>query len=291
MYGTINPGIFHVTGIRHTVTPSISYNYAPKTERNQQYYNFTGTGASSSKRKSMGFALSNLFQMKFKKGESEAKYDLFNINMRTGYNFESKTQKWDKLSTSFTSGALKIVTIDAGASHSFYDEVTGQGRFLDPQLRSFTMNTSFNRNFQLKGLGGSDADSTEQGDTTGVGDGYADKKEKSNPKDFVVNMSVNHSYNESRTLGKKTITRWIGSTFDIDLTAGWHFNYSIHYDIQAKTASSQSLKISRNLHCWQGELAWVPTGSQAGYYFRLYVSLHPDIKIEQSRGGVRGGYY
>jgi lipopolysaccharide assembly outer membrane protein LptD (OstA) len=290
LYGTVYPRVFQVTGLRHVMTPSLSYGYSPKIDRNLIYARFTGVGSASSKTRSMRMSLSNLFQMKTLKGESENKYDLFSLDFSSGYNFEAKAKKWGDLSSSLTSSALKVVNISAGASHSFYDEVTGERRLFNPRLQNVSFSMSFNRTFRV-------GSQTAQPDTASYFDQLSSVPKKRGDfspggnQAFTVATNLSYRYGESRSLGAKSITRWIEGGLDINLTAGWRILYNFHYDIQLRQFSSQELKMSRDLHCWQGEFVWIPTGSLAGYYFRISIKKHPDIKVEQSSGRVRAGYY
>jgi hypothetical protein len=287
LYGTVNPRVLHVTGLRHVMTPSISYSYSPKTVRNLDYAKYTGVGSQSSKVRSVGMSLSNLLQMKTQRGEKENKYDLGSLNFGTGYNFEAKTQKWGNLNTALTSNALKVVNISGSATHSLYDEITGQRRLFNPRLQNFSLSLSFARTFKIGGSGNEE-------DTAGVdslGSLTSQKKELSTggSKTFSVGTNASYYFSESRSLGAKTITKWIQAALDINLTSGWRVLYNFHFDIKTSSFSSQDLRLSRNLHCWQGEFAWVPTGARAGYYVRISIRMHPDIKVEQTGGSLRAG--
>lgn len=289
LYGTVYPKVFHITGMRHVMTPSVSYSYAPKTERNKQYYDYTRVGSSSHKKRSMSFSLANLFQMKFQKGEKELKFDLFNLRFSTNYDFEKEEKKWGNLSSVLNSRALKIVDFSVTSTHSFYDEITGQRRLFDPRLVSISASVNFSRTFRFPGIKGEDIEE-EDGDTTFAKDKMKGGRLKGDSKNSLL-VSISHRYSERHSLGDVLKTRWIDASFDLGLTAGWRIKYDCHYDLQLKRASSQNLKLSRDLHCWQGEFVWVPTGPLAGYYFRISIKKLPDIKIEQTVGGVRGKYY
>ncbi len=292
IYGTVYPNLLSLTGLRHVMNPSISYNYRPKIDKNKEFVSYTGVGTSSVRSRTISMSLRNLFQARVKKGESDRKFDLFNLDFSSGYNFEAKTKKWSNISSSLNSSALKIVTVSASSSHSLYHPITGELNLTSPRLESFSLSSSLNRSIRL---GYDDENSTLQSDEAAAIDyGQARRKDRTDRNtDGLARLDFNLSYrySESRGLTGKSITRWVDSAFDLNLTPGWKFQYSLHYDFKAKKASSQNLKISRDLHCWQGEFIWVPTGALAGYYFRIYIKQHQDIKIEQSRGGVRGGYY
>lgn len=295
IYGTVYPNFLHVTGLRHVVTPSMSYSYAPKTDRNKQYYEFIRVGSSSSKKRNMSFSLSNLFQMKFQKGEKELKFNLFNLRFSTSYDFEKEQQKWGNLSSVLNSSALKIVKFSISSTHSFYDydedgEVTSQRRLFDPRLVNISASINFSHRFQFGEQEEEEDGEKEEAGYTPIGDKGKGAFAKGDSKNSLL-VNISHRYSERYSLGNVSKTRWIDASFDLGLTAGWRIKYDCHYDLQLKQTSSQNLKLSRDLHCWQGEFVWVPTGPLAGYYFRISIKKLPDIKIEQSVGGVRGKYY
>jgi lipopolysaccharide assembly outer membrane protein LptD (OstA) len=298
LYGTVNPGILHVTGFRHVMTPSVSYSYSPKVVRNLAYSQYTGVGSQTSKSRSIGMSLNHVFQMKTQHGDKESKFDLVSINSSASYNFEAVTQSWgpnkvqmkknwSDLSTSINCNSLKIVNLSGTLSHGLYDEITGEKRLLNPWLQSVTFSASFARTFYIGGSGNKE-NLTEADSLKALMSSKKDLKASGN-KTFSVGLNSSYYFSESRYLGAKTITKWIQAALDVNLTAGWRMLYNFHFDLKSKSFSSQDLRITRDMHCWQGEFAWVPTGARAGYYLRIAIKMHPDIKVEQTGGSLRSG--
>lgn len=170
-------------------------------------------------------------------------------------------------------------------SHGFYDEITGERRLLNPWLQNFSLSLSFNRTLYIGGHG----DKKDDAETDTLATLLSQKKDisASGAKTFSIGINSSYQFSESRRLGAKTFTRWFRAALDINLTAGWRVLYNFQYDITAKEFSSQDMRITRDLHCWQGEFAWVPTGPRAGYYVRIAIKMHPDIKVEQTGGSLR----
>ncbi|MEM9141649.1 MAG: putative LPS assembly protein LptD [Bacteroidota bacterium] len=118
VYGTFNFGEDKkIQAIRHVMRPSISYGYAPSFEQFYdtyedgdgelvQYSRFQGTlnGAPSlSRANSIGFSLANVFEAKVRDKDSTATEPkkiplLSNLNLSTGYNFESDSLRLSPLS-------------------------------------------------------------------------------------------------------------------------------------------------------------------------------------------------
>jgi hypothetical protein len=82
---------------------------------------------------------------------------------------------------------------------------------------------------------------------------------------------------------------------EIKLTKNWRLGMSGQFDLREKRIVDQRYTIYRDLHCWEMQFFWTPTGFSKGFYFRLGIKapLLQDIKLER-RGGrttVFGGSY
>ncbi|MXW04783.1 MAG: LPS-assembly protein LptD [Gemmatimonadetes bacterium] len=66
-------------------------------------------------------------------------------------------------------------------------------------------------------------------------------------------------------------------------TDKWRVQHSINYDYKRKKIVSHSLDLYRPLHCWEFTFRWVPNGINKGFYFRINLIAHPDVKLEQQR--------
>jgi hypothetical protein len=55
--------------------------------------------------------------------------------------------------------------------------------------------------------------------------------------------------------------------------------------------TSRSVRVHRDLHCWEGSFSWYPDGSLRGYYFKINAKLLPDLKFEKSESGVRDAFF
>jgi len=292
LYGTVYPNIFHITGFRHWMTPSASYSYAPKTEKNGAYYEYTGVGSSSSRKKYISFNLRNVFQMKIFSGGEEKKIDLFNLDFSTSYDFEKDDQRFSPLRSSLSTGALRLININLSAIHNFYDEITGEKRMFDPRLVSFSASTSFSRKFSFGGEKKSDIDSIPGFEDELYKETLAGSQRRSNfegNKETSLNVNLSHQYSESHSGGRVTSkASKLKTGLGLALTAGWQIDADFQYDLVTKRTELPVFRLSRNLHCWAGEFIWRPTGYLSGYYFRIYIKQIDEIKIEQSVGGVRG---
>ena len=67
------------------------------------------------------------------------------------------------------------------------------------------------------------------------------------------------------------------------MTDKWRVQHSINYDYRRKKIVAHSVDLYRPLHCWEFTFRWVPNGINKGFYFRINLIAHPDVKFEQQR--------
>lgn len=107
--------------------------------------------------------------------------------------------------------------------------------------------------------------------------------------DFDIPWSLNINYNLSYTnpinAKKKAITQTVQFTGDVSLTEKWKVTFNSGYHFEMKEFTQTNLGISRELHCWQMNLTWVPFGRFQSYNFTIAVkaSILQDLKLERRR--------
>lgn len=301
IYGTIAPGIKNVIGIRHVLTPSISYNYGTnrKYEGNSTdvFYRLDQNDEKDSKTSSLSFSLRNLFQAKTLSGDQEKKFDLFTVDFSGGINFEDEKKPVRPLQTTFDIKPLKTIQIRLSSTHSFYNN---QDKFImSPYLDDVGISTNIGLSDQMSGLMGTssrvnanknmgrdmfDTDIDEADKTSGV-----QKKEKSS---LPFKLSFSHYYKISRRSSSSggneyTTTHNIKPNLSFSPTRNFTINYDMYYDIRAKSLNYHRVVIKRDLHCWEAYLSWVPSGVQEGFYFKVNIKDLPDVKLEKRRGVSR----
>ncbi|MCX6640766.1 MAG: LPS assembly protein LptD [bacterium] len=173
LYGFwVNP-LPGVEAIRHTASPSISFNYTPDfsdpawgyyqqvtdstgaVTSKDRFYGALYGGTPKGKSMSLGMQLANLFQMKYGSGEKKSTRDLFNLNFSTSYNLAADSMNFAPLSSSFRAdpidrssplGPLKSLSIDLSTTHSFYKFASGHeynNYYFDPRKGKILRLTSF----------------------------------------------------------------------------------------------------------------------------------------------------
>ncbi len=283
LYGTFHPKIGKLIGVRHVMTPNLSFAWRPKFDRKQEYRNYTGRGGGSGKQKAMNFSLSNLIQMKTKSisdgKEMEKKLDLFTLNFSSSYNFLAKEHKLANLSTVLRSSAIKNVDLSFSTSHDFYDEDTKKLKLLSPRWVYFSFDTrlSFRGSWQE-----ARAKVGEQFE------GLVPPEEglQGTSQKVTQTWSVNISHRFSKTRGGSE-NHWTSASLRLPLTRNWLLNYLNRYDFAEKKITEQTFELYRDMHCWEGRFTWIVSGYREGYYFRINIKALPEIKIEKSQKGIR----
>ncbi len=289
IYGTFNPKIGKLTGIRHVITPSLSFNWQPQFTSKKEYLSYTGSGGSGSKSKSMSFGVNQLVQIKTKSvedgKETEKKIDLFNLNFSSGYNYLAKQHKLSNLSTTLRTYAIKNVDFAFSATHDFYDKA-GELKLNSPRWTYF----SFDTHISLSGSWGEAKTKVPKAseDTVSENDilNQSEKEDTGILEKITQSWSVDltHRYSQSRG---STKTHWLSASVRLPLTRKWLLNYLNRYDFSENKITEQTFELYRDMHCWEGRFTWVASGYRKGYYFRINIKALPAVKLEKGGGGLR----
>ncbi len=180
-FGIFQPGVLGITGIRHTVTPTLSYNFSPDfsdlkygyystyrdTSNQVHKYSLFGNqvygGAPSGKSQSVSVNVGNIFEMKYASSDSvekEKKLQLLNVNASLSYNFAADHFRFSPISLSYRTDLGSYLSIAASTTHDLYvfDEQSGsrvdklllteEGKLA--RLTSFTLGLSTSLSGQKK---------------------------------------------------------------------------------------------------------------------------------------------
>ncbi len=280
LYGFLNPKLWGLSTVRHTMSPRVSYSFTPAVVSNDDYRLYTGTGGGSARRSQLvGISVSNTLDAKLGEGENEKKLTLLNFGLSASYNVEAESRNWSNLSGNARTsvGNLELAT---DASWDLYNQETLDLQWTNPTLTNFGISAATS----LRG-GVSPFMSV-----TAVGEKFDEIDTSSAGDKIPFNMSVSYRYAESRGLRSAAKDHWIGWRIDVQPTSNWSVNYQQTYNWARHAVTDQRFEITRDLHCWEMRLMWVPSGTGAGYYFRINVKALPDIQLERSESGVLGAF-
>lgn len=323
--GIFTPKIFNVTGIRHTITPTITYNYSP--DFSDEKYGYYGTyndasgntvkysffekeiygGAPSGESQSLGFTLANLFEMKTRVNDTtENRFQLINIDANANYNFAADSLKLSELNTNFRTQIGSILNIGGSARFNFYEydenKNTRVNKFLWNEERKIADLTSFNINLSTsydfgltsgEGLTGK-IDETE--DTLKVIEKKEERRKNNEVKfNIPVSGSLNYNYSETRTNPAVIIkSSNLMGNITFSPTSKWKFTFSASYDFVNKEISAPYVTAYRDLNSWEMSFNWYPTGTYRGFRLEIRIKAPDlrDIKVtkEKNARGVFGNF-
>ena len=288
LYGLFQPRIGPLTMVRHKVQPRLSFSYRPDFEKRGNYYSFGGIGSIPGPQKTVGVGLSHFFQGKTVTDQGENKFDIATLDMSSGYNFRAEGQKFRPVNTTLRVYPSKSINMDVNTTHSLYHRETGEFQPWQPALQNMSLTTTVRLTSREGGssVGGVEEGSGDMTGTTSVnqfpeGERRGGGREKTGSGPWTLNLSHNYSLTKSAFTSK---TQWLRGRAGLFLTKNWKIDYAATYDLEKSKFTAQQVVLYRDLHCWEAQFVWVPTGGREGYYFRINIKALPEVKIERGRG-------
>jgi lipopolysaccharide assembly outer membrane protein LptD (OstA) len=318
LYGMFQPGILGIRGIRHQIVPSLSYTYQPDFSKPGygyygRYRTAAGTevlynryeeevfgGAPVGERQAIGLRIGNILEMKTAASDTatqENKYQLLNVDVSTGYNFARDSLKFDEIGVGFRTAIGEALGISGGSRFNLYQFDRAAGRRVNryllkeegrlAQMTGFNISLTTSLSGQKKettaGPVVSTADSLRVAERRGVTNLYDDT-----PVDFSFPWNLDLSWNFSQNQSDprvKTRSSNISASLKFNLTDAWRIEAGTSYDILNKEVAAPQVRVYRDLHCWEMEFNWVPTGQFRN--FRLEIRLKApqlrDVKVTKQR--------
>ena len=328
-YGIVQPGIFGISAVRHTVNPSISYSYTP--DFSEPFWGYYGTyvnsqgnevkynkfereifgGPGSGETQNISFRVSNIFEMKTAANPAdttskEEKIQLLNLDASLSYNFAADSLKFSPLSLGFRTQVGNWLTFNGNSSYSLYDvNETGQSidQFLIDRGKGLLRLTNFSFSISTS-LSGEKLKSSEPETQTTLGSedefqlgqaervykGIYDTKEPDFTIPWDITLNYNYTLNKSNPSAVTTYSN-ISSSLNFNLTPNWKFSFSGSYDFDRKEFAAPQIRVSRDLHCWIMNFTWNPIGTYRGYTLEIRVKAPQlqDLKITK-RDRFYSGY-
>lgn len=318
LYGMLQPPIPGVAGLRHTLLPSINYNYQPDfSEKKYGYYSqYTDAsgriqkfnrfqnelygGAPMGEQQSIGISVGNIFEMKTSSADTtrkEQKFQLMNVSLGTNYNFAADSFNLADLSVNYRTDIGQYLGINGSSTYRFYDyDRTRNARvnkYLFDQGKGIVelTNVSVSLSTSLRGEKKQAQTQQDVHDSIRVAEnernqqasGYRGVYDTSEP-DFSIPWSLSLNFNFAQNQenpARKIRSANVSGNLDFNLTENWKFTASSSYDLITKQFAAPQINISRDLHCWLMNFSWSPLGPYSGYRFEIRVKAPQlqDIKV------------
>jgi len=309
-YGIVQPNMLGINSIRHTVNPSISYNYQPDFSKSHwgyygtykdstgkeimynKYQNEIFGGASSGEQQNLSFSISNIFEMKTAVDPTdttskEKKIQLLNLDAGISYNLAADSVKFSRLNLGYRTQIGDWLNLSGNSSYSLYESnELGQetNQFLINNKKGLLRLTNFQFSLSTTLSGEKLRSKTEDEGGTPLPEGEyelggTDRKiyqglYNDKDPDFTIPWDISLSYNYVLDKSSPANTRSfsnVNGSLNFNLTPAWKFSLTGSYDFDRKEFSAPQVRISRDLHCWLMNFTWNPIGTFTGYRFEIRV--------------------
>ena len=285
LYGIWVPEIGRFTGLRHILSPSISYTYAPEIDTVKYFAPHPDLGQSpyQKEQQTIGFSLGNDLDLKYlkvvghkadtTKGDTakavEDQYGnrrLLTTRHSVSYNFAADSLNFSDINSSFGFQILPDYLFTITTRHSFYHKYSMEPTKVQvPELTywGYELSRSFNWSGTLNA-------------------GLPSQMGKYEMRKWSLGLTYRYSFSSTRVgkdLFQDNVNHSTSITASFQPTINWEVSYSTQYDYNEGKFVTHRFTFNRALHCWQLDFTWTPTGPAAGWSFAIYVRDLPDIKL------------
>jgi Tat protein translocase TatC len=314
------PGFGLASRIRHSLSPSISWNYSPAADVPEEFARaVAGPGRPlqlrSDATQSISLGLSQTFEAKAKPRSGDTvttdarKFRVLSINTSPiTYDFEQAKKPgrtgWatDAITNSLLSDLLPQFTLSL--THDLWrgDVGTDTAKFV-PFLSNVSASFAISENTMraigsIFGLGGGGDRQSRRDDE--VPTSYvADPGRRNRPSSFYNTgqvpfsaggrgFSANFNYSLSRVREVPGIAREdqqsLGFSTNFSPTPFWSLSWSSQYNITAGEFESQVVRLERELHDWRAGFNFVRNANgNFAFYFSIYLMDLPDLKFDYNQ--------
>lgn len=309
-YGIKNFSKGKISAIRHVVTPTVDFSYAPDYSASswgyyRSYTNAAGQevkysifergivgGPGAGRQGNIGFSLDNNIEMKVKSGKDTAQHEnkiqIFESLRASGaYNIFADSLNLSKIALSARTKLFKNVSVNANANLDPYvNRITSlNGVNTVTRINKFSLNESGKPGIISDGSIGMNASFNKQtfaqkttrnkmydGELKYINELPEDYYDFNIPWTLSINYTI--SYNRYNTLNNPLASNFVQTLNfygDFNLTSNWKIGYTSGYDIKNKQVTFTSIDFIRQLHCWEFKLNWIPIGPRQSFLFTINV--------------------
>ncbi|MCH8495979.1 MAG: LPS-assembly protein LptD [Balneolales bacterium] len=311
LYGISNASFRTLEGFRHTMRPSVSYNYRPDFSRdfwgyyrtvpsdtlgNTQTYSIFQRGVfggpTAGEQQAIGFSIDNVFETKQVKRDSTGERNeqiiriIDNLRANLSYNFAAEQFHLSPLNASMNSSVLPGINFNANATFNFYD-TDSLGNAI-PQFL-WDNGNGYIRMTNLRLSASTQFRSGQRGAQAGPIPYYPRQYDPFDQRDFraydelfnsapVQPLDVSWAFSLSFSYSWQKVGNNVNRTAVLNanniqfrLTPEWQMSTSLGYDFIRKDLTPSRFSVTRNLHCWDMSFDWNPFGDFQYYMFRLTV--------------------
>ena len=295
IYGTANFSKGYIRGIRHVITPNVSFNYRPNISKNlfrevqssstgnKSEYSIVQNGiyGSPANRQSgtINLNINNLMELKVKN-----KKDTINnikkiklvesLNINTNYNIFSDSLKIGDINLSMRTRLFDLLDINMASRY-------------DPYIVNSNRNGNLNKleireNKRLARFVSANAN---------IGLNISNNTFKISNENFTWNFSTNYSlsyFKGYKSSAEADTIQTLNFSANFNLLKKWKIGINSGYDFDRNDLSYTSINLYRDLHCWELLFNLIPLGYHRSYYITLRVKadILKDLKLERRRDWI-----
>jgi hypothetical protein len=291
-----------IKGIRHVITPALSFNYNPdfsKKPYNYYYETFLDTSYNkrlvsyyegsingtpgAGKSGTISFSVDNNLQLKLRgknpkdSTNKDRKINLIDgLSANTGYNLAVDSFNWLPVNVSYRTTLFENISLRGGANFEVYDKDT-LGRLVKQTLYQNKKGIAKFRRADMSITGrlpiasnkkSTDNISNEQRRAIGNINDYADFNIPWS-MNFTLNAGVQKNFDPKTRKDTLDFNQNITINGDLNITDKWKIGYNTGYDFKQKQVRITTLSIYRDLHCWEIAFNITPFGGFKNYDFTL----------------------
>jgi hypothetical protein len=324
LFGTLNNlKIGRLRAIRHTVKPSISYNYTPDyttafwgyfdevpidtryPEDLQRYSIFEdgiyGSASAGGLSSSIGFGINSLLEGKIQeKGDTtNAPKNFKKIQMLRGlslngsYNFAADSLKLSTIRFSGNTMLFKKITVSFNATFDPYAANTST----NGRINTFELLEN-NRLARVTSAGLTLTTSLKWSEIQNILQGKTNEDQgdsKANPAtskgvNYVDNIRIGYDIRMSQKYFDGVDSTFLSTnnlslSGTVNLTSQWKITVSrIGYDFVQKQLTYPDFQFYRSLHCWEMGTSWQPSRGTYSFFIRVRQAPLDFLKIPYGRG-------
>ncbi|WP_124639635.1 putative LPS assembly protein LptD [Amniculibacterium aquaticum] len=294
-----------IQGIRHMMTPQISFNYSPDFGKPEfgyykNYYDATGVltpysifekgiigTPTTGMMGSVGFSLGNNIEMKVRSKSDSVGFKKLKIfetlNISGNYNFAAKSHRWSPFNingqTSLFNGKMNINT---GLVIDPYEVVFTEGsdvgvrteNFGHFHIQGFNMQLSYPLSDELFGKKEDYSKKySSKGRIRNENYYFDDDHYAHFDQPWTLNVTANYAYSKTTNRFGNTIAT-IGLDGNIKLTPYWNVTATTNYDFVTKELAYTRIGFARDQRSFTINFNWVPFGQYKVYDFFIGIKAN-----------------
>lgn len=281
LYGIWLPHWGRFAGMRHTLSPSVSYTFFPHIDERPMFVANPRLSQSTgqSRAQVLGIGLGQKFDGKILRSSLDSStrrdkgtpFSVLSLSSRTSYDFEKDVRPWSDIHTDYNTGLLQAIQLDGSIVHSFYDRFSADSlREGIPVLESWSV--SFSKGLAISGTMADGILTDTAGSPWNANLGYS--------------YSL-RSFRVSREVFQSTRVQNLSIGAGLHPTRAWDATWRAIYNFDEGTFVSHDLSFRRPLGCWDLTFGWVPVGPARGWNFLIQIRDVPDVKIQAQSTTIR----